>query len=210
MVLCELEEIRVSIMNEIESNESDSIGSISKLYQLWRAGRTEAFGELIDRFWPRLMALANSTLGGRSRRISDADDVLQNAMINFWRKVDRGDLQENLDRNDLWNILGSITVRKALTLQERENAQKRGGGWVMTAMSLENLEAKASYAEFDLLCTELLAMLDPGLRSVALLRLMGYKNREIAQELECTERTVERKLQLVRSIWDDEAANWDN
>jgi DNA-directed RNA polymerase specialized sigma24 family protein len=54
----------------------------------------------------------------------------------------------------------------------------------------------------------LLEMLDVDLRSFALLRLMGYKNREIAREFGCTERTVERKLQLVRAVWKEEIDRW--
>jgi len=51
-------------------------------------------------------------------------------------------------------------------------------------------------------------MLDVDLRSFALLRLMGYKNREIALEFGCTERKVERKLQLVRAVWVEEVRRW--
>jgi RNA polymerase sigma factor (sigma-70 family) len=187
----------------------DATGSISILYQQWRGGRPDALNELIARFWPRLMALASSTLAGRLQRVADAEDALQSAMISFWEQVDRGGFKEDMDRDDLWNVMGLITVRKAIKLQEKEHAQKRGGGRVVTGVSLENSSGAVSEAEFDLLCTELLEMLEPELRSFALLRLMGHKNREIAEELDCTERKVERKLQLVRVIWGEEAANWN-
>jgi len=184
-------------------------GSISVLYQQWREGRSDALGELIARFWPRLMALANSTLAGRIQRVSDAEDALQSAMISFWEQVDQGGFKDDMDREDLWNVLGLITVRKAMKLQEKELAKKRGGGRVRTGALPENSPAPASEAEFDLLCSELLRLLEPDLRSVALLRLMGHKNSEIAQELSCAERTVERKLKLIRVIWGEEAAKWE-
>ena len=55
--------------------------------------------------------------------------------------------------------------------------------------------------EFDLYCSELLTALDEEPRAIALLRLMGYKNREIADLLDCTERKIERKLALIREAW---------
>lgn len=194
----------------VESDPSDlnPSGSISILYEQWRGGRPDALGELIARFRPRLMALANSTLSGRVQRVSDAEDALQSAMISFWEQVDRGGFEHSMDRDDLWNVLGLFTVRKALKLQEKERAQKRGGGRVVTGVPLENSPAPKSEVEFDLLCTELLELLEPDLRSFALLRLVGHKNREVAEELGCTERKVERKLQLIRAIWGEEIANW--
>lgn len=188
----------------------DPSGSITILYQQWRGGRPEALGELITRFWPRLIALANSTLAGRVQRVADAEDALQSAMISFWEQVDQGGFEHSMDRDDLWNVLGLFTVRKALKLQEKECAQKRGGGKVVTGIPLENSPAALPEVEFDLLCTQLLALLDDDLRSFALLRLMGYKNHEIASEFGCTERKVERKLQLIRTIWGEEVDKWTN
>jgi DNA-directed RNA polymerase specialized sigma24 family protein len=62
-------------------------------------------------------------------------------------------------------------------------------------------------AEFDLHCEELMLMLDERLRVYAMLRVMGYTNREIAAQLDCTERKVERKLHLIRLRWEDELAD---
>jgi DNA-directed RNA polymerase specialized sigma24 family protein len=43
---------------------------------------------------------------------------------------------------------------------------------------------------------------DPVLRQIAVRKLEGYTNREIARELDdCTERTIERKLERIRSKW---------
>lgn len=195
-------------MADSDQDELNATGSITMLYQQLRAGRGDALNDLIHRFWPRLMALANSTLAGRLQRVADAEDALQSAIISFWEQVGQGDFKLEMDRNDLWNVLGLITVRKALKLQEKERAQKRGGGRVVTGMPLEGAAAPVSEAEFDLLCTELLELLEPDLRAFALLRLLGHKNREIAVELNCTERKVERKLNLIRSIWGAEASLW--
>jgi DNA-directed RNA polymerase specialized sigma24 family protein len=41
----------------------------------------------------------------------------------------------------------------------------------------------------------------PQLRSVAVWKMEGYSNAEIAQKLGCVERSVERKLRLIRDRW---------
>ena len=54
-------------------------------------------------------------------------------------------------------------------------------------------------------CRRLLERLDsPELRGVALRKTEGYSNEEIVAQLGCGLRTVERRLQLIRSIWEQE------
>lgn len=196
-------------MDESQQNKQlDASGSITVLYQQWRQGEPTALGDLITRFRPRLLALAHSTLAGRLPRVADAEDALQSAMISFWERVEDGSFKEDPDRDDLWNVLGLITVRKALKLQTREQTQKRGAGRVVSGVSLENAAGVDPASGVDLLCTEMLELLDEDLRSFALLRLMGHKNHEIAEALGCSERKVERKLNLVRAVWEEEIANW--
>jgi DNA-directed RNA polymerase specialized sigma24 family protein len=50
-------------------------------------------------------------------------------------------------------------------------------------------------------CRVLLNQLSPELRSVALRKMEGFTNAEIAEILGCVEGTVERKLRVIRSIW---------
>ena len=50
--------------------------------------------------------------------------------------------------------------------------------------------------------SRLFAMLDPVQKQVAQGKLEGRRNAEIARQLGCSERTVERKLQVIRRVWD--------
>jgi hypothetical protein len=45
---------------------------------------------------------------------------------------------------------------------------------------------------------------DEGLRTVARLKQEGYTDAEVAGRLRCSLRTVERKLKLIRAIWEQE------
>jgi DNA-directed RNA polymerase specialized sigma24 family protein len=42
---------------------------------------------------------------------------------------------------------------------------------------------------------------DDPLRQIALLRMEGYRNEEIAARINCSLRSVERKLDLIRKVW---------
>ena len=186
----------------------DLSGSVSILFRQLRAGDPAAVERLWDRFRPRLTALAEQALSGRWQQMADAEDALQSAFISFWQRAERGDFGNEMTRDDLWNVLGTITVRKALRQLRQESAQKRGGGRTREQIELHEAASPADSAEFEVVCAEMLELLEPDLRSYALLRLMGHKNREIAVHFDCTERKVERKLQLIRAVWDQEVAHW--
>lgn len=190
----------------------ESGGSITQAFQQMLAGDALAAGQLWERFFPRLVGLARKTLAGRPQRVADADDAAQSAFASFCARAGGGQFGDLLKRDDLWNLLGTITVRKSLQQARREAADKRGGGKTLgedalrdssgQPARLEDLAAQVPVQEFDLACEELLASLDDELRQIALLRLLGYRNREIAEQLDCTERKVERKLHLVRLKWE--------
>ena len=54
-------------------------------------------------------------------------------------------------------------------------------------------------------CQELLELLDDRLREVALLRLQGFSNEEIAGQIGRSVKSVERYLKAIREVWDQDA-----
>lgn len=194
--------------------QESAAGSVTQIFAKLRQGDADSAQRLWERFFPRLLGLARKTLTGRVQRVADADDAVQSAFASFWQRAERGEFGDSLDRDEIWGLLGIITVRKARKQTRREQAEKRGGGKVVAEGQLVNREGQPlrldelvgsmSAAEFDLHCEELLARLDEELRPLVLMRLFGYKNREIAEQLDWTERKVERKLQLVRLCWEQD------
>jgi DNA-directed RNA polymerase specialized sigma24 family protein len=113
----------------------------------------------------------------------------------------------------------AITSHKARDLRRREERQKRGGGRVLDEAALadsdeaglEQVLGRDPTPEFAAQLAEefdrLLARLDDAtLRDVALAKLDGFTNEEIAARLDCAPRTVERKLQVIRSLWSVEGS----
>jgi DNA-directed RNA polymerase specialized sigma24 family protein len=184
-------------------------GSVTQFFGQLRTGSPAAAEALWERFFPRLVALARKTLVGRPQRAADADDAVQSAFASFCLRVRAGEYDVG-NRTDLWNLLGVITANKARMQSRREAAAKRGGGRVVGEDALARPDgsplpldeaAAVSPGDFDLHCEELLGQLEPELREFAVLRLLGYRNREIAEMHACTERKVERKLNLIRLRW---------
>lgn len=45
---------------------------------------------------------------------------------------------------------------------------------------------------------------DDSLTAVATMKMAGATNEEVAKKLECSVRSVKRKLQVIRAIWNDQ------
>jgi RNA polymerase sigma factor (sigma-70 family) len=187
-------------------NPAEALGSVSLLYEEVRNGDQQAVAELWKRFLPRLLGLARKALKGREMRHADSDDIVQSAFLSFWRGAAAGQFDHPASRESLWNLLGVITVRKARKLIEREQTAKRGGGRHADGAATRPEPAAPDTVAFDALCSELFESLDDELQGFAALRMMGHTNREVAEMLGCSERKVERKLQLIRAVWEDELA----
>jgi DNA-directed RNA polymerase specialized sigma24 family protein len=195
-------------------------GSITRWIAELEFGQAdEAQEELWRRYFRRLVALARIKLGETPRGAADEEDVAAAALNSFFRGVAGGQFPQLHDRHDLWPLLAKITSRKALDQRRYLLAEKRGGGRVRgdsvfagPSDSIADWPATLLEAELspDYLavmseeCERLMAILtDDQMRLIARRRLEGYKNAEIAKELGIIERTVERRLQLIRSLWSE-------
>jgi RNA polymerase sigma factor (sigma-70 family) len=199
----------------------ESVDSVIKLAQLLRAEapavRDMAASLIWQRYFRDLLNLARSNLDRRVRVRADEEDVLQSMFRSFCARQGRGEF-ELADRDELWRLLVTITLRKARNTARDHHRDRRDVARERTIFgsddqdrscpgwALEQMDASApSPAEAAVLNEALerrLELLDnPELRQIALWRLEGYTNREIADRLECTERSVERKLERIRSKW---------
>ena len=177
-----------------------------------QAGDPTAVRPLFDRYFRRLVGLARERLRAAPRRASDEEDVALSAFDSFCRNAEAGRFPDLADRDGLWRLLAAFTLRKAAHPARDAARLKRGGGAaadagtaVLEALGREPDPALA--AEVAEECERLLAVLgDPDLRRVALLRMDGHSVEEVAAAVGCAPRSVKRKLQLIRSIWDREAA----
>jgi DNA-directed RNA polymerase specialized sigma24 family protein len=187
-----------------------SKGSVSNLIIRLKAGDHEAVQRLWERYFQRLVVLARNRLQGIPRRAADEEDVALSVFDSFCRAMQRGRYPQLTDRDDLWRLLVVWTARKSLDLARREQTVKRGGGYSIAAVAgeLDQIIDRGPTPEFAAQvaehCQQLLDRLeDSQLRELAVWKMEGYTNEEIAAKLGCIARTVERRLRVIRSIWTD-------
>jgi DNA-directed RNA polymerase specialized sigma24 family protein len=183
-----------------------------------QGGDPAAARPLFEKYFRRLVGLAREKLRAAPRRAADEEDVALSAFDSFCRNVEAGRFPDLADRDGLWRLLATFTLRKAAHHVRDAGRLKRGGG-VTPVVGGESgsgvLEAVFSRepdpglaAEVAEECDRLLAALgDPDLRTVALLRMDGHSVEEVADRLGCAPRSVKRKLQLIRAIWEREAGD---
>jgi DNA-directed RNA polymerase specialized sigma24 family protein len=191
-------------------------GSVSHWLGLLQGGDAAAAQPLWERYFQRLVGLARRKLQGAARQVADEEDVALSAFDSFCRSAQGGRFPQLGDRDDLWRLLVLLTARKASHLRRDQGRQKRGGGVQQgeapggtEAAALEEVLGREPSPQFAAEvaeeCRRLLAGLgDPDLEAVALWKMEGYENAEIAAKLGCAPRTVERRLQLIRQLWEKE------
>ncbi len=204
-------------------NSDAPAGSVTILLAELKAGDPAAVKPLWDGYFTRLVRLARARLWAVPRVAADEEDVALSAFDSFCHAVTVGRFPRLDDRDDLWQVLFLITTRKAIDLVRRVTNPTNGGGNVVHASAVNegdgsgvNLLADAvsmeplpeEVAEVTEACGRLLGLLgDKGkLRSVAIWKMEGYTNAEIAEKLDKSMPTVERKLARIRTIWKREAA----
>lgn len=190
------------------------LGSVSDWVRELQAGDRAAVQKLWERYFQQLVRLARAKLGDTPRTAADEEDIALSAFDSFCRGAEHGRFPLISDRHNLWCLLVAITAHKAVDRIRHEGRRKRkaGAGSAGAAdVNLEQIAAPEPTPEFAAQlaeeCERLLRGLeDDSLRSVALWKMEGYTNREIAEKLGCSVRSVERKLRLIRGTWEREGA----
>jgi DNA-directed RNA polymerase specialized sigma24 family protein len=189
--------------------------SPTRIVDQLRQGEEAAAQKLWQIYFEKLVRLAGARMRAGDRRVRDEEDVALSAFHSFCRGIENGRFPQIASRDDLWRLLVSITLHKASHAVRDGQRLKRGGGWnqidaVGSDLSpLAQLVSHEPTPEFAAQVAEqvehLLACLqDETLVRVAIWKMEGYSNEEIAGRLNVAERTVERKLKLIRAAWEED------
>ena len=195
-----------------------SENSVSKYIDGLKHGDELAAQKIWERFYKRLLIQADRKLKSSPRKAMDEEDVVQRAFADFFAQVKQGRFPKLDDRNDLWQILAMLVDRRAKDQIKLQKSQKAGGGRVRTesvflvndtSSNVNGLAQIQDVLPTPELAQELIELMDERLatlrtadqRQIALHKMQGYSNREIADMLRSSERTVERCLQSIRRQW---------
>jgi RNA polymerase sigma-70 factor (ECF subfamily) len=179
---------------------------------LWRAGNEGAARELFDCYAEKLLALARRRISQRLAGRVDPEDIVQSVFRTFFQRAQEGRF-DFADPDDLGKLLVRITVHKTLRQVAFHKAAKRNpslevGQGMDTQQSWEEiLDAEPSPDEAVTFLDELenfLTRLRPHDRQILELRLQGWSNEEICQELKIYDRKIRRVIERIRGLAEQE------
>jgi DNA-directed RNA polymerase specialized sigma24 family protein len=194
--------------------------SVTILIRQLKEGDRAAVEKLWKIYFPRLVRQAQRWLRRTSVKVVDAEDIALSAFKSFCLRAEKGRFPKLFDRGDLWQLLVVIAFRKKCNEVKHEGRRQPRNGRVYPLSALTPADADDLRAIFSCLigresdpalalaesCRRLLNMLPTQeLRDVAVWKLEGYTNAEIAPKMNGgegrDESTVERKLARIRKIW---------
>ena len=194
------------------SNESVSQWLISL-----RARDDVAAQQLYERYIAQLMSFARRKFGGVARRAVDEEDIAQMVMKSFFAGMEDGRFPRLNDRHDLWQVLVMLTERKVIDQLRRQSSKKRRGEVGESAVAFHDAAGDEFRGVQEVMGSEptpqfaaeiseqiecrLQLLPNDELRRIAIWKLEALTNAEIAKKLGCASRTVERKLELIRDLW---------
>lgn len=193
----------------------ESDGSVTRWLHQLQAGNATAAEQLWERYCARLGHLARRHLGAHPRRSLDEEDVIVSVFDALFRGMQEGRFPALHDRDNLWRLLVVITARKAADKAEFEARRhaihpRATIDSACLSQAMSNEPTPDFVAQMTEECERRLQQLpDESLRQLALWRLEGYSQQEIADRLRISLRSVERKIQRIRSLWGDSVVGED-
>jgi DNA-directed RNA polymerase specialized sigma24 family protein len=154
-------------------------------------------------------------LEGTPSRAADEEDVALSAFASFCAGVRQGRFPRLDDRDDLWRLLVTLTARKAGRHRRYQGRLKRRAPGQPVGEAGPDLEeivgqepTPAFSAEVADEVRRLLGLLgDADLERLALLKMEGHTNAEMAKLVGCVRRTIDRKLKIIRKTWRQEMSS---
>lgn len=188
-------------------------------YTLWlgglRDGESKATVRLWNLYFERMMIVARRKLSSINRAPRDEEDVALSAFRSFCLGLREGRFLAPSEKDNLWPLLVTLTINKAINHVRHSGRKKRGGNtgrlhdlhgpelFDQLASNEPAPELVAATAEsFERLIACLDESGDKDLRTMAILRMDGDSPDVIAGKMGCTVRTVQRKLKTIRAIWE--------
>ncbi|QDT70061.1 RNA polymerase sigma factor [Planctomycetes bacterium MalM25] len=184
--------------------------NVSHWINLVKNGDSAAADRIWRHYFERIVRAVRGRLQGGNRAVTDEEDIALSVFDSFYGAAENGRFPDLSDRDDLWQLLLRMAARKVVDKRRRDQRQKRGGDVRVHSLDQADDEERIIEAighepspEMALMMQETVerffSHLGGGsLGEIAGAKLEGHSNAEIARHLGCSERTVERRLHLIR------------
>lgn len=171
---------------------SDERGADARLAQRIRAGDTTALGELYDRYASIALGTALRVVGDRG----EAEDVVHDAFVAVWRKIDRFDADRGSLRAWLMTVVRNRAIDRIRARRpgvDLEDADERS---LLRTGPNPTWEAALRQASAADVRTAMAELPDEQRRAVELAYFEGYTYREVADLTGVPPGTANGRLRL--------------
>jgi RNA polymerase sigma-70 factor (ECF subfamily) len=171
---------------------NDERGVDARLAERIRLGQADALGELYDRYASTALATALRVVGSRE----EAEDVVHEAFVAVWRKIDRFDAERGALRAWLMTVVRNRAidrVRARRPKMDLEDADERSLLRTGPNPTWEAALARASASEIQV---ALASLPDEQRQAVELAYFEGYTYREVAELTGVPPGTANGRLRL--------------
>lgn len=157
--------------------------------------------QIFIRQWPILIELAERKIASFKRHQVGPETLVVTVMRTVYRRMSEGKFHFD-DEESLSKQLYVIMLNRLANKIRDAKAQKRGGG--RNALSLDELAVVAQQtnethlAELEEMIQMVGDQLDESGRKTLEMRLAGYDYGEIADELGCSIKSVQRKMVIIK------------
>ena len=187
----------------------------------WLEKLLDGEGDVVREFWAlygeRLGKLAGKHLNSNLQRRFEAEDVVQSACRTFFRRAEAGQFQL-AESESLWRLLCAIVVNKArmkirFHLQDKRGVNREADVAPLPdgrprEFAVASAPAPEEVAELNDQFQFLMSGLDEEEQLIVQHKLADLTNGEIAEKMNCSERTVRRIFSRIQSRlikqWDEE------
>ena len=194
---------------------------VSHWIDLVKDGDSVAANQIWQYYFDRLVRSVRHKLHGQNRAVSDEEDIVLSVFDSFYIAVEKGRFPDLSDRYDLWRLLLRMSARKVVDKRRHDLRQRRGGNVEIHSLDRANEDQNVIEAIGNEPTPEMVLMMQESveqffshlgvgqLRDLAGDKLEGYSNAELAQRFACSERTIERRLHLIREKCQQEVVEYN-
>ncbi|PQO42562.1 ECF-type sigma factor [Blastopirellula marina] len=195
--------------------------NVSHWIDLVKVGDSAAANQIWRLYFDRLVRAVRGRLAGQNRAVSDEEDIVLSVFDSFYDAAENGQFPDLADRDDLWRLLLRMAARKVIDKRRHDARQRRGGAVLLHSLDQPRDNGSILEAIGDEPSPEMVLMMQESveqffshlgvgqLRDLAGAKLEGYSNAELAQRFGCSERTIERRLHLIREKCQQELVETD-
>jgi RNA polymerase sigma-70 factor (family 1) len=160
----------------------------NELMALLKQGNDAAFSALYDRYWEKLFSIA----GNKLNDLAMAEDIVQDIFLDLWYRR-----QQIVLSSALHSYLAVAVKYRVMDAQAKRYRGTQYAQYSRTHFSLEDhsTEQSISFEELkDRLALSITRLPDKCRLVYKLSREAGYSQKQIAEELNVSEKTVESHL----------------